>query len=394
MRIVAYAYACEPDKGSEPGAGWGLARLLAGFAETHVITRANNRDAIEAALPSVVERDQLHFHYVEPSARWTRWKRGQRGVRLYYLLWQRAALEKARALHGERPFDIAWHLTLANAWLGSNLGSLDIPFVLGPVGGGVSPPRPLTRDLGARGIAYEKSRAALQKTGRYLNPNASAAWKKASLILTQNRETSAWFPPSVQGKCRVFQHALLEPSAVSEEPASGSGATVAYVGRLLPWKGVALGIRAVERVPGLRFEIFGDGSDRERLGSLARDSAAADRIRFRGMVPRNEVGEFLKREAGALLFPSLHDDSPLAVAEAAAAGLPVICLDVGGTPNVAGGAALAVDPSGSPDDVVTRLTRVLSSPETWPRTWDRRANLVESRRQPLIELLRSVGLHD
>jgi glycosyltransferase involved in cell wall biosynthesis len=36
-----------------------------------------------------------------------------------------------------------------------------------------------------------------------------------------------------------------------------------------------------------------------------------------------------------LLFPSLHDESPLTVAEALALGLPVLCLDHGGPPVVA-----------------------------------------------------------
>ena len=48
MRILAFAYACEPGRGSEPGAGWSWARMLAGLGETWVVTRANNREAIEA----------------------------------------------------------------------------------------------------------------------------------------------------------------------------------------------------------------------------------------------------------------------------------------------------------------------------------------------------------
>ena len=38
MRILAFAYACEPAQGSEPGAGWAWARMLAHQGETWVIT--------------------------------------------------------------------------------------------------------------------------------------------------------------------------------------------------------------------------------------------------------------------------------------------------------------------------------------------------------------------
>src|SRR5581483_1101593 len=36
------------------------------------------------------------------------------------------------------------------------------------------------------------------------------------------------------------------------------------------------------------------------------------------------------------IFPSLHDDSPWTVVEALAAGLPVVCLDIGGPPALVG----------------------------------------------------------
>ena len=65
MRILAFAYACEPGRGSEPGAGWSWARMLAGLGETWVVTRANNREAIEAGLDGLPEADRLHFVYVD-----------------------------------------------------------------------------------------------------------------------------------------------------------------------------------------------------------------------------------------------------------------------------------------------------------------------------------------
>src|SRR6266511_2099308 len=119
VKILALAYACEPTKGSEPGAGWMWSRLLARLGETTVITRSNNRVLIESVLPSTPEAAHLSFEYVD-LPRWARlWKRGQRGVRLYYVLWQLAALRRARRLQRAERFDLVWHLTLSNYWLGS-----------------------------------------------------------------------------------------------------------------------------------------------------------------------------------------------------------------------------------------------------------------------------------
>src|SRR5919106_4757910 len=92
FHILAIAYACDPSQGSEPGAGWMWSRLLSRLGRTTVITRKNNREPIEVALSSTPEAPLLDFVYVDLPA-WARfWKRGKRGTRVYYLLWQFAAL--------------------------------------------------------------------------------------------------------------------------------------------------------------------------------------------------------------------------------------------------------------------------------------------------------------
>ena len=48
LRILLSAYACEPDRGSEPGVGWNWVRHLAREHEVWVITRSNNRGIIDA----------------------------------------------------------------------------------------------------------------------------------------------------------------------------------------------------------------------------------------------------------------------------------------------------------------------------------------------------------
>ena len=85
MIILLSCYACEPRKGSEPGVGWRWAQELAAAGhEVHVITRANNQPAIEAAdCPA-----GLHFIYVDLPKLFVRLKQGPRFARLYYAIWQ------------------------------------------------------------------------------------------------------------------------------------------------------------------------------------------------------------------------------------------------------------------------------------------------------------------
>jgi glycosyltransferase involved in cell wall biosynthesis len=337
MRVLAFAYACEPDKGSEPGAGWGLARMIAReLGECWVVTRANNREVIEAALPRIPEADRLRFIYLD-LPRWARWwKRGQRGVRLYYLLWQAAAVRRGRALAREQSFDLVWHLTLANAWLGSLAPLVPGRFVYGPVGGGVRVPWRLARYLGFRGVLYEAAREVARFVARYLNPAARLAWARADVILAQNPETVRWLPRRHRAKACVFPNALVGADGLPE-PAprqQADGRVALFVGRLLPLKGGAIAIEAIARTPDWRLVVMGDGPDRERLERLARKRGVADRVEFRGWRPREDVWRAMREEASVLLFPSLHDEAGWVAAEALSQGLPVLCLDHGGPPGV------------------------------------------------------------
>ena len=362
LRILVFAYACEPTEGSEPGAGWSWARMLAGLGEAHVMTRSNNRRAIEAHVAGLPERGHLHFHYVDLPA-WARfWKRGQRGVRIYYLLWQLAAVRKARRLSRDTPFDLAWHVTLANAWLGSLAWRLNVPFVYGPVGGGVAPPWRLLPTLGFRGVAYEALRALTRATCRYANPFARLAWRRADLILVLNPETRAWLPRRHRAKAVVCPHAVVAPASACA--ARTNPRMALFAGRLLPWKGGALAIRAVALASGWTLCVCGSGPDQRRLRRLAEKKGVTERVRFLGWVAREEVLRMMEEEAQVLLHPSLHDDSPFVVAEAAVRGLPVVCLDRGGPPLLARRAGVFVPSRGRAADIVAALAIALSDGDT------------------------------
>lgn len=363
------AYACEPLKGSEPGAGWMWARMLARHAEVSVVTRANNRDAIEAVLPQTPEGDRMRFEYVDLPRRWTRWKKGQRGIRLYYLLWQRAALRRVRALHATAPFDLGWHVTLANAWLGSTLSALGITWVFGPVGGGVTLPlREIVR-LPARAAAYEVARRTMQLLGRWANPLAWRSWRSATTILVQNEETKRWLPRSVRNKCMIFPNVVLEHTArhVPNGASEGAGsATACFVGRLLHWKGADMAVRAVAMTARWRLIVAGKGPEEPALRTLAAELDVTDRVSFLGEVERTRVWEVMQG-SDVLLFPSTHDEGGWVVAEALSVGVPVVCVDRGG-PSAIGGEAAVTVPLGADRDAVARALAEVLERRAFPTT--------------------------
>src|SRR5215207_5807638 len=150
MKILISAYACEPNKGSEPGVGWNWARQAARFHQVWVITRKNNQSAIESELSrNPVSNLNLVYHDLPKWARF--WKRGSRGVHLHYLLWQLTALRKVQRLHREVEFDAGHHVTFVSFRFPSCLCSLGIPFIWGPLAGGERVPFRFYSVVGFRG---------------------------------------------------------------------------------------------------------------------------------------------------------------------------------------------------------------------------------------------------
>jgi glycosyltransferase involved in cell wall biosynthesis len=368
MRILAFAYACEPNRGSEPGAGWWWANMLTNIGETWVITRTISRPIIEQELESARQPANIRFVYVDLPTRLQRWEQQERGVRLYYLAWQFLALRQARRLVRHHQFDLVWHLTLANAWIGSTASLLKAPFVYGPVGGGVGTPWRLARGLGVRGFFYEVARTLVRSVGRFLNPLARASWRRADLILAQNEETRQWLPRDHQAKAAVFPNVVLD--GIPGTHRHDRHQVLLFAGRLIGWKGASLAIRALERLPDWRLIVCGDGPDSGRLRRMAARGGLEDRVEFRGWVKRADLLHTMRDEASVFVFPSFHDEAGWVVVEAMASGLPVVCLDLGGPPILVGGGTIvtAAGVRGTAEGIAQRVRVAADTDPEDPRT--------------------------
>ncbi|MGI8744312.1 MAG: glycosyltransferase family 4 protein [Bryobacteraceae bacterium] len=330
LRVLVSAYACEPNRGSEPGVGWNWVRQIARRHQTWVITRCNNRPAIEAELA----RNPLpgaHFIYYD-LPRWARfWKRRRRGLYLYYYLWQLGAYFQARRLHAEIRFDVAQHATFVMYWMPSFLALLPIPFIWGPVGGGESTPRAFLPALGRRGKLIEFLRAAAQGMGR-LDPFVRLTARRSAIAFATTRETEERLKQIGCRETAVLPVMGMNTAEIDELANSSASVhphfRVATLGNLLAWKGVEFGIRAFSeiqrRYPDSEYWIVGDGPERQRCTELA-----PARVRFFGALPRAEALAKLA-ECDVLLLPSLHDSGSCVCTEAMAIGRPVVCLDLGG----------------------------------------------------------------
>jgi glycosyltransferase involved in cell wall biosynthesis len=371
MRVLLSAYACEPHKGSEAGIGWNWVRQAARFHDVWVVTRANNREAIEAATSSL-PLGNVHWIYFDLPRALRFWKRGARGMRLYYYLWQIGVWRLVRRLRATTSFDLVHHVTIGNYWTPSFLALFPTPFVWGPVGGGESAPRAFYATFGARGRLFEHVRDLLRRAGER-DPFLRATCRRARVGIATTPETAATLARLGVRTVRVLSHVGLpreEIAALGAIPfRCKPPVRFVSIGRLLPWKGYHLGIRAFARLArddaATEYWIVGDGPDRRRLEALARSCGVSDRVRFLGALPRAEATHALA-QCDALVHPSLHDSGGYACVEAMAAGRPVIALDRGGpallvSPET-GYLIPARDPEQVERDLADALARVARDP--------------------------------
>ena len=336
MKILLSAYACEPNKGSEPGVGWNWALALArrGY-DVHVITRSNNRPSIGRAYTR--SNSRLTFHYFD-LPRWLRfWKHWPGGIYLYYLFWQVGAYKIAKRLHAKERFDCVQHITFVSYRQPSFMGRLGIPFIFGPVGGGETMPPQFRKSLPLFGKLAESLRNAGNRMVA-LDPLMRETYARAQIIACATEETLAAIPARYRNKCIVQRAIGIEEPDASHNPDARCGPASAhsqflFVGRLIYWKGLHLAFRAMGRVkseiPGVNLCVIGEGSDRRWLKQIASHSGVANMVQWIGRKPRDEMRTEYQNSLG-LLFPSLHDSGGMVVLEALAEGLPVICLDLGG----------------------------------------------------------------
>ncbi|WP_017326926.1 glycosyltransferase family 1 protein [Synechococcus sp. PCC 7336] len=121
-----------------------------------------------------------------------------------------------------------------------------------------------------------------------------------------------------------------------------------YVGRHDPHKNLQRALQAFAQIPHrrqLEFWLAGPSDPRytPQLKQLATELEIAPQLRFLDYVPEEELPA-LYNQALALVFPSLWEGFGLPLLEAMACGTPAIASNLASLPEVAGDAALLVDP--------------------------------------------------
>jgi glycosyltransferase involved in cell wall biosynthesis len=359
-RALVFAYACEPGRGSEPGAGWGLAQAASELADCVVLTAAEHLPGIrrwEAATPG----SSMRFIEV-PEPGWAPLaKRHRLTWFLLYAIWLRRAQLVGRSLHATTPFDLVYHATYSVYWLPSPAPTFGIPAIWGGVGGAVTTPLTLWPFLGLGGLLDEMLDYVAVRALALL-PSTRRTWKRAAVRVVQNEATLAALPQALHSGTWLLNHALF--TEIPDDGVGEGGRDVLIVSALESRKGVALALHALSHTTDVRLTIVGDGPRRHSLERLARRLGVAGRVTFRGRAPRSEVFALLRSSAAAV-FTGLREEGGLALAEAMLCGVPVIVLGNGGARTIAASGTdatrVALIEPGRPNETARRMGEAMTA---------------------------------
>lgn len=152
----------------------------------------------------------------------------------------------------------------------------------------------------------------------------------------------------------VKPNTVHDPAPAADEPRSG----VLYVGRLSEEKGAQV-LAAAARLSDAAITVVGDGP----LAAALRSSAPGTLV-LAGALPRAAARAMMAR-AAALVVPSIcYENFPITVAEAFAAGTPVIASRLGALAEIVedGRTGWLVDP-GDPAALAAAIDRAIADPQ-------------------------------
>jgi glycosyltransferase involved in cell wall biosynthesis len=223
----------------------------------------------------------------------------------------------------------------------------------------VAAPRPGPALVARAGERIRAAATALAAADRVLSPSADLARRVQAL---------GW-----RSQIAVQDLPLVAPVPPAPPPPPGP-VRFLYVGSLIPTKGADVLVEAFSRLPAGELAVWGPAVDFDGHPGWARALIAlleaTPRARWRGTFGDGQRAA-VYWEADVLVVPSIwEENSPLVVREATAAGLRVVCSDVGGVAEIAPDARRV--PPGDPEALAEALLDELragrgrAAPRAWP----------------------------
>ncbi len=233
-----------------------------------------------------------------------------------------------------------------------------IPFVLGPLNGGLPWPP------GFAQLERQKEWiSGLRNLYRYL-PFARSTYRHAKAIIAGSSQTYSEFAAYCDKLFFVPEPGIGRSLCVadSRRPEPGAKLELIFVGALVPRKACDLALHGA--APLLRsdlahFTVVGDGPERSRLEELVRSLEIEKAVSFCGWLKHAEVLSRL-RSADVMVFPSVRDNGAGVIFEALAAGAVPVVADFGGPGDIVRPEVGYKVPLTNESEIVSQMEKILA----------------------------------
>lgn len=365
--ILLLAYSVSPVRGSEFAVGWDfithMARehdliVLYGLANEHM---GDFEEMTGVTMPGVefvpVPPGRLARLFNKPN------RAGLFGPAFYiaYRFWQRDVLRIARRITTMRQVDVVHYLCPIGYREPGYLGTLDLPYVWGPIGGMNLRPLRLFWELGFKdGVT-----TALRNAANWLQFRASPRVRRAMRrpeVLIANTSENVGLVRRVHGRDPLLmpENAIEQVRPRPFRDSQNRPFAMIWVGRIDTAKALDLLIEALGKVRSTDWtlDIAGDGPRRAQLQERATTIGLGDRIRWHGKMARERVLD-LYDQADVHVLTSLAEAHSTVLWEAMSRGVPTIALDHCGMHDSICNACGVRIPLGSVAQIVERLVTLI-----------------------------------
>lgn len=384
-KILIVAEAANPEMVSVPLVGWSLTAALREVAEIHLVTQIRNRDAILRA--GLVEGRDFTIidskSVARPLWRLTNllgvgtssnkgWTISQAITVLSDGYFERLVWREFGHRIKAREWDVVHRITplspVKPSFVGRQTAAVGVPFVVGPLNGGVPWPPGFESTRNREREWLSKLRGAAK-----LLPGRKATWRAARAILVGSRHTQGEIASEYSDKTvyipeNGITEATFTPTADSRPP--NHPLRACFIGRMVPYKGPDMLVKAalpLLKAGQLRLDLIGDGPIMSELTELARKEGVEKAITFHGWMKHSEVPQVM-RQCDFLAFPSIREFGGGVVLEAMAMGLPPLVVDYAGPGELVSPEWGFKVPISAPDQLIAnfraQLEKIVSDPSS------------------------------
>jgi glycosyltransferase involved in cell wall biosynthesis len=332
--ILLLAYSVSPMRGSEFAVGWDfithMARehdiiVLYGVAGEHM---GDFEEMAGVTVPG-------EFVPVAPG-RLARWfnapnRAGFLGPAFYiaYRFWQRDVLRVARRVIEARAVDVVHYLCPIGYREPGYLGTLDRPYVWGPIGGMNLRPLRLFLELGLKNGLTTALRNAANWLQFRVSPRVRRGMRRPEVLIVNTSE-NVDLVQRVHGRNPLLmpENAIEQVKPRIIQDIQNGPFAMLWVGRIDTAKALDLLIEALGRVRSTDWtlDIAGDGPRRAQLEERAKALGLDDRVRWHGKMARERVLD-LYDQAHVHILTSLAEAHSTVLFEAMSRAVPTVALD-------------------------------------------------------------------